>query len=252
MPYDLPIILFPLVGGYSILIHTILFRDQYNRISPQKLIFESIIAGIFLFFTTCIIRMFVSYLPFPLFDLIWNFFQSLPYHTPLLGTAIFSFIFAIIFTYLINRLYNKKIFLKKRFKIINKAIRKYGDELENIFLKAFISRELIQVTLKNNKVYVGFVTELYEPKKADYVTIFPIISGYRKPVNKIIKFTTLYREVFKIFEKEEKNLVPKDLKIIIKKDEILTATIFYPEIYDKFQELAKTDNDSSNKNISPI
>ncbi len=52
MPYNIPSILLPLIGGYLVISKSILLRHRYKRISSQRLIFDSIIAGVFLFAIT--------------------------------------------------------------------------------------------------------------------------------------------------------------------------------------------------------
>ncbi|MBN4081325.1 hypothetical protein JYT44_03060 [Caldithrix abyssi] len=235
MPYDTPLILFPLVGGYYFLAKSIFYRHYYRRVSSQKLIFDSIIAGIILFFITFIIRKFVSYWD-GLFELVWSIIQLFPYHTNLLGTLIFSFVFAVLFTYLINKLYDQNTFVRKKFKLQIDAITQLGDELENLFVESMMLSELIQVTLKNNKVYVGYVRDISGPQETNYVGIYPILSGYRKSITKKLQFNTPYRKVLETLDDEDGNSILNELKVVIKQDEILTATIFYPEIYDKFQQ----------------
>lgn len=230
MPYDIPTLLLPLVGGYLILVHSLFFKYRYERISSQKLIFESIIAGILLFFTTYLIRLGTYYLFPKLFQFFWNIIQFFPYHRVLLGTAIFSFLFSTSFVYLTNRLLRKRLLSKRRFKIFVKAIKEHGDELEALFLEAFILRKLVQVTLKNNKIYIGFIERVNEPQKTNYTEIIPFWSGYREPTTKIARYNYFFESVLNSIKKNE------DLKIIIKQDEILTASFFDPEIYDELQK----------------
>lgn len=113
-----------------------------------------------------------------------------------------------------------------------KTISRQGNELEQFLLEAFILSKFVQLTLKNNKVYVGFVVELRGPKENNYVKILPVISGYRDSLNKILRFTTPYFEAIKFFNKD-KNSDAGDLRMIIKQNEILTASFFDPKIYHK-------------------
>lgn len=247
MPYDIPLLLLPLVGGYFILAKSIFFHHTYKRIGSQKLIFDSIIAGIILSLITWLIRK-MFYFLFPSFaghtyEIIRNF--SSPYHVELIGTTTFCFMFSLIFVFLINNVV--RIFARKKFifEIFSSAVLKLGDELEQFFLHAFVFRKLIMITLKNNKIYIGYIATINEPQKTNYIEIFPRISGYRKPISKVLKFTAYYEKVL-----EKENEKEKLIRIIIKKDEILTATRFYPEIYSKFQELAKTEKESYNKDAA--
>jgi len=232
MPYDIPVILIPLIGGYLILSKSIFFIFRYKRLSSQRLVFDSIIAGFVLFLVTYFIRVVVFYLlPF-LYEFIENIINTIPYHTPLIGTSLFSFLFAIIFIYPTNYIYSEW-FRKKEHRIFVNIIYNLGDELEQLFFESSVYRKNILITLKNYKVYVGIVTKVKEPKKTNYIKIFPIISGYRKPVSKKIEFTTPYQQVVESAINKNDNLSYKDFLVIIKQDEILTASFFEPEIYEK-------------------
>ncbi|MDP2672323.1 MAG: hypothetical protein Q8O84_00735, partial [Nanoarchaeota archaeon] len=159
-----------------------------------------------------------------------------------LGTCGFTFAFSVIFTYPVNWIYWKWLKVQS-FKLFAKAILKHGDELERTFLDSLKFKKLLQITLKNNKVYVGIVARVNEPQKTNYVEIFPVMSGYRESESKILHITIPYTKVIEALDKEGKTPILKDFKIVIKQDEILTTTIFYPEIYDKFQEHAKETAD---------
>jgi len=235
MPYNIPSILLPLIGGYLVISKSILLRHRYKRISSQRLIFDSIIAGVFLFAITYLIRLFFFHISPNLFNLISGIINSFHYHSCLLGTSSFSFIFAIFFTYPINYIL-KKYFKGLRFAVFVSSINSLGDELERLFLESLTNSKITQITLKNNKVYVGFIIEVNEPQKTNYIIIIPLISGYRDQKTKKLKFTTPYENVVNYYSEKQNNFPLNNFKIIIKQDEILTANFFYPEVYDKFQE----------------
>jgi hypothetical protein len=198
-----------------------------------------------LFAITYIIRLFFFYTFPDLFKLFSNIINSFHYHTCLLGTSSFSFIFAIIFTLSGNYIL-RQYFRKLKFKIFVSSIAFLGDELESLLLESLINSKIIQITLKNNKVYVGFIFEVNEPQKANYIIVVPLVSGYHDDLTKKLKFTTPYERVINPDLKKENNLPISDFKIVIKKDEILTANFFYPEVYDKFQEHMEEENPNKN------
>ena len=57
---------------------------------------------------------------------------------------------------------------------IIRAVNKNGDEIEKLFKDSAINGNLIQVTLKNDKVYVGFCKEIPIPKKTNYLKLSPL------------------------------------------------------------------------------
>ena len=78
-----------------------------------------------------------------------------------------------------------------------------------------------------------------EPQETNYFIITPIARGYRKPVNKEIVFMTPYQKVVETIVDDEEDMPIEDIKIIIKQDEVLSANIFYSELYDRFQSYKK-------------
>lgn len=93
----------------------------------------------------------------------------------------------------------------------------------------------IQITLKNNKVYIGYSEIIPIPQKTNYLTLTPILSGYRDD-KKQLHITTDYFSVIDDFLNglDNEKLVTLNTDVIIKQDEILTAGIYEQEIFDKF------------------
>ena len=152
MPYNLLIL--PLCGGYFFLLNFVYTKYHYQRLSSQRLLFSSIITAIFILFLTVGTRFIVS-LIFP--NLIYNISQFLSHlpirHIDYLWTSIFSFLLTLLGIGFLNLWL--KIF-SKPYKPISYAVKKYGDEIEKLFRLSAITGELMQLTLKNNKVYIGF------------------------------------------------------------------------------------------------
>jgi len=137
-------------------------------------------------------------------------------------------------------------------KHIISAIKKHGDELENLFLKSIQEGKQVIITLKNEKVYVGFIESLFEPQETNYTVITPLLSGYRDQEKKI-HFTTNYLDVVNRFiekveneegedENETSETITLDTDIVIKQDEILNAGIFDYTIFKEFLESSKKKN----------
>lgn len=95
---------------------------------------------------------------------LYDFFSLTEVHY--LWTSVFIFLAAVFLTYTCNFIIIK--FKGKAFPLI-KAIKEEGDEIEQLFKDSAITGELMQITLKNDKVYIGFTDILPEPKKTNYI-----------------------------------------------------------------------------------
>ena len=230
MPFNL--LLFPLIGGYYFLINSRYFKYYHQRIDRQKLIFNSILLGI-LFVTLAFV--FTS-----LFDFLFPAFISslkalLPIEEPYTGTTLLSLGLAIGSAHISN------LFVSD-VKAIAQSIRKIGNELEILIQSSFEEKIMIQFTMKSDKIYVGWASELPKPQKSDYISIMPALSGYRDEKTKEIKFTTSYVDLYDTFINEGKieDLDKLNFQLILSKSEIVTANRFDLEIYDLFNRLGNT------------
>ncbi len=231
MPYNL--LLLPICGGYLILIHTYKHKYNYQRLAPQKLLFDSILVGLLLIAIALILRIcFHQFFP-GAFSKTWNILLSLTIkHISYLWTSVATLVLAAIYSSFCN-LCTKKIIKDRELKHIKKAIDKHGDELEKLFKYSVCEGELLQITLKNNKVYIGFSSKIPVPKQSNYFLIIPIKSGYREQSTQKVKFTTYYSEF--ILYCKSKNIINSTTDISIKKDEIISATPFNLPMHNFFE-----------------
>jgi len=153
-------------------------------------------------------------------------------HIEYLWTSISSFLIAIVLT-LISNLFVIKMFGYKE--PISYAVKKYGDEIEKLFRTSAKTGELMQLTLKNNKVYIGFTDIIPVPKETNYLKITPVMSGYRKSESKTFKITTEYFDVLDIYMSDNPKFDIYDIDISIKQDEILTAGIYDQDVFSLFR-----------------
>lgn len=134
------------------------------------------------------------------------------------------------------------------------AVDKNGDEIEKLFKKSVEQGLTIQVTLKNDKVYIGFSETIPIPQKTNYLTLSPIISGYRDKETKRLVITTEYFKVVDEFIKELKNdedSVTLNTDVIIKQDEILSAGIYEQRIYDLFNKTKQPEKPKTVRKTKP-
>lgn len=227
--------LFPIVSGYYFLTRYVYLKYKYDRLEPQRLIFNSVVTGSLIFLLLYIFRILLS-ISFPkLIPTLHGYLYRLPLQEqPLLWTFVFNFIFVVIGVWVINK--GLKIFAYfKCIPPVERAVDELGDELEQLFKKAAKEELLLQISLKSNKVYVGFVRYIPPPKESNYLKIIPLISGYRHPKTKKVTFDTDYYDAILFYESEESKYNSFEMDITIKQDEILIAHIFDYDVYDAFQ-----------------
>jgi hypothetical protein len=218
MPFNL--LIFPLVGGYFFLIFCKKTKYYHQRIDQQRLLFNSVLVGIISLTLSYFLLQLLNFL-FPAF--ISNFkaiFPGIQY----IEVAIFSFLLSIICTLIINLFTDKT-------EELSKSIDRIGNDLEKIIKKGFSEGELISLTLKSGKAYVGIPLVIPEPNKSStYISLLPIFSGYRNN-EKELKFTTEYLSVHEKMEHREKYFT-----LIICTSEIVTANLFDLNIYQTFNK----------------
>lgn len=228
--------LFPILSGYYFLTRYVYLKYKYDRIETQRLVFNSVITGSVLFFFTYLGRIILNYLKPEIIPLVYKFLYKLPVEPqPLLWTFIFNFLFIFIFTHSLNKVLKWFHYFKKQTPV-EQAVDDFGDELEQLFKKVAKEELLIQITLKSNKVYVGFVEYIPPPKQSNYLKIIPLISGYRNNESKKIKFNTEYYKAILLYQSDEVKYNSFEMDLTIKQDEILVANVFDYDVYKEFEE----------------
>lgn len=221
MPYNL--LIFPLIGGYYFLITSLRYRYQHQRLDRQRLIFNSAIAGtIFLFLSFLIVTAVYNFSPETLPELR----SHVPFKQNYLGTSVMSLILAVISAHLSNHNFDRVEYIKS---LINKS----GDGLDSLFFDALENGESISITLKNRKVYVGFVQSVEEPGD-NYIKLIPLFSGFRETESLELIFTTNYLDLY--IEENEGDLDQKPesfFELTIKKEEVIIANRFDIRAYEK-------------------
>lgn len=230
MPYN--ILLIPLIGGYYFLSNFVFFRFKYQRVSSHRLLLNAALAGNFIGFFSFISKFFFQIIaPNPyknLSSLLATLFHSSPRY---LWTMVFGLFLTITVTHLGNWFINI-VPLWKELPIRN-AIKNYGDELEQLCLDSILHGFALQVTLKNDKIYIGFVEEAPIPSKTNYLLLRPLYSGFRDPKTKKMELNTSYGPIIDslVGELDDKKSI---MNVVIKQDEILTLSPHDPDIYSRF------------------
>ena len=137
--------------------------------------------------------------------------------------------------------HHKDIFHAKKLRILRKTIS--NSMLDRMLLDAMESRpkKSILVTLSSRKVYVGIVNGIQEPTESEapnsYISIFPIMSGYRDKDTLSITFTNSYPSEVSVSSAAtaDSKKIHKiaNMDILIKSDEISHLSWFDFAVFDE-------------------
>lgn len=234
MPYNL--LLLPVIVGYFILIYSHYFKYNTQRLAQNRIIFESVSVALLIltvgFITRALLEaIFPEFTPWLIQKLKFFPIKKVDYF----WTIIFSCLIAIISVALTNLYLLWKF---EKFQLIGWAVDKNGDEIEKLFKQSVNDALFIQITLKNDKVYIGYSEIIPIPQKTNYLTLTPILSGYRDERKQLHITTDYFKVVDEFLEKLDKNekSVTLNTDVIIKQDEILTASIYEQKIFDMFNK----------------
>ncbi len=235
MPYNL--LLLPVIVGYFILLFSYYFKYNTQRLAQNRIIFESVSTALIIVSVGFLLRTVVEIIFPKLTPAVVSFLKVIPIKkVDYLWTVVFSCLIAIILVWLSN------IYILWKYKKnepIGWAVDKNGNEIEKLFKRSAKEALLIQITLKNDKVYIGYSEMIPIPQKTNYLVLIPVLSGYRDKETKQLKITTDYFEVIQDFFDgldKERGQITLNTDVIIKQDEILTAGIYEQEIFDKFNK----------------
>lgn len=114
-----------------------------------------------------------------------------------------------------------------------RAVLSLGTYLDKLLLEAQEHDLLISITLKNRKVYIGYVIEpsfsslrTYDTQNS-YLIILPVLSGFRRDSNLQITLTTRYYEIWGDDEVLlETGLTPADFAVTIPESELVSVSKF--------------------------
>jgi len=223
MPFNL--LLFPLVGGYYILIRFRYLRYVQYRLENQRVLLNSAIAGIFLLAVCFTLRSILIW-AFP--DAVSEISNLLPVKTPYFGTTSLSLLVAVGTTEFANLFISRQTAIKK-------ALASSGNELEQLLGSSFFDAHLLQFTLDSGKFYIGWVKELPKPFTTSYIRITPAFSGYRNEKKELI-FTTQYLAVYASYIADGSVKATQELKtdLVLKADKINSIAYFDTDMYGRF------------------
>lgn len=233
MPFNL--LLLPLMGGYVFVSRWNRTRFETKRHTGERLLFSAAIAGVFfLIVAFIIVRLLATWQP----ELRAEWAQHVPF--PHAGTSLLAFLLGCVTWWPANLFFPEAAEQRR-------AIQGWGDHLEILFDRAISGSEyrLVSMTLKGGKVYIGLVIRNFDPAyDRKYVTILPVVSGYRDTSTHEVHLTTWYDAVYQeVIENRRADLRIEDFEVVIPVGELLTANLFDWDAYDEFQRLTKQRGD---------
>jgi|GEM_PF-4243987 len=190
MPYNLPLLLLPLLGGFVFTKNWYRTRWHTKRADKDRFIVHASLAGL----ASLAIAYILARVPGDASCLsIWWNWLHLPW--PHTGKAVLSFLIAALGWAPLNWFediwYDGKAVDAENARII----RDYGSPFETTLFRSMEKRKLVMLTLTNNKVYIGGVAQTFIPDD-EIIYLFPTQSGYRDS-NQKLELTTQYTDVYK-------------------------------------------------------
>ncbi|TDS93426.1 hypothetical protein [Erwinia rhapontici] len=124
---------------------------------------------------------------------------------------------------------------------------------EMMLMIASVTKQPVLVTMGSRKFYVGIVVERrFDDGQTDYLSLVPLLSGYRDKDRLTTTVTTNYQTHYEesgiLNGSGESRLTLDDFKVLISFDEIDTISYFDSVAYSRFKEREEKDIQQS-KNL---
>lgn len=189
-----------LIAGFTFVEFSNLTRYCAARAEGQRLLSYSAFAAVVLLLAArvCLVTLGGFFPSFygGLRDLTWAFFPGPG--QPWFSTALAAFALGLVGIAIANQLVDRD-------KASTQAIESRGNELERLLLQAFQRfPALVAVTLKNDKVYIGWPVKVPPILEGEtqYIRLLPAMSGYRTAEKHTLELTTDYTNVYEQFSPE--------------------------------------------------
>ena len=218
---NLGLLLIPALGGYYLLSRSHISRYWVARQSGYKLFFSAAIAGAVLLAAA---RLVATALPADIlspFVPAWRDYAPFEYA----GTVAISAILAVAIPLVTNSFFDKN-------KRAMHAATAHGDLVECLIQEAVDSngRQLVEVSTKGSKCYIGFALESGMAAAGDAdIAIVPVASGYRDSETRELRITMDYLPAL-----QQSDLEIAEFRVVIPLSEIASARRFDPDIYKLF------------------
>jgi hypothetical protein len=227
----LNLLIFPLVGGYYITTRLEASKFISQRLTSQSIFFNAVLIGIPLMVISLVITTLLTHiLPE---KVSWIKLNIFPLKDDYFGTCFLSVLIAFCYTKFKNWKADEAGFILK-------AIDEIGNELELLVAHSFKESKLIQLTLKNDKIYIGWAEVLPKPSHNQYIQLIPLFSGFRDERKELV-ITTNYSLVYsELIQKGKiRDIQEVKMNLVVMANEIVSASMFDFEIYESFVEKRK-------------
>ncbi len=214
------------LGGYWFLTHLHFTRYEALRDSGYHVFFRAAFAGGILAGAAHLIFLFLNRY-FPWVDPAWESYASISYSPrAILLSAVLGFALPCVG----NRFYSEE-------RAARRSDERAGNLIELLVAESIEHQKLVEISLKNRKVYVGFALKSGKVShgKSDVENV-PMMSGYRDGDTQDLEITTNYAPVIRKSLEESFGLVYEDFRVVIPMTEISSARVFLPRAYKLFQQ----------------
>ena len=222
-------LLIPALSGYWFLTHCHRTNHQIARNTGYHVLFQSSVAGGVIFSVAHLIIL-IIHRCIPQFSELWK--SWIPY--PFADTVALGILVSFVLPYICN-------FVCTAHESDKKTADESGNLIELLLRESIEQGKFIEITLKSRKSYIGSVINsgAISHRESD-ISLIPVASGYRNKDSQELEITTNYAPVIAESYPDAKSYLDyKDFQIIIPKSEIVSARIFDPDIYRKFQKRAR-------------
>ena len=197
MPYNL--LFLPLLGGYLFLRWWNPTRYHALRAEKERLLLmaavPALISLIIAFAITKLAEHFFPCSAWPNVPCVPSWWRSnVPFDY--LGTSLLAFFLGATLCHPWNLICKREV-------AINKVIEKDRVAFEMLLKKAQDQAKTVAVTMANGKIYIGFVTHLFNPAfPTRFIQVLPTKSGFRDDKTKTFEFTTPYLQALDRIDKD--------------------------------------------------
>ena len=219
----LEFVLIPALGGYLFLSRSNKHKAEISRLSGYHVLFKSATRGLVVLFLTQILVEGVGLRFYPKLFTTWQ--EFVPNYFSISPTL------AVVFCFL-HACYANIWITEQRGEI--ETAKENGDLIEILIHECIDKKMMMEVTLKNRKIYIGTPLETGFKRTHDHdIWIVPFASGYRDESNLELKITTKYANYTK--RSNKMGLVYRDFKVAIPIQEITSARLFDKNVYQAFR-----------------
>jgi hypothetical protein len=227
------LLLLPLLGGFWFLNIFNYTKYYHQRIERQRLIFNSSIVAIFL----SVFGFIIDYI-FPDINKLLD--CLVPFDYSGFNQSLLIFLISPVMAILLN-------LIPRRF-LLQLAINRHGDQIENIFWESLIQKndndKLLMITTNFNKTYVGYVKTIQKPIGDSFVTLLPYFSGYRNKDTQELEITTDYFSIIKkMIEDKKLDEIDKKLGVTLHKSDVTLVSKFDQRVFDRFNNSDEVEID---------